>query len=98
MAHYEKGIVEIGIEDQGIGISSENLSKIKEGISFTTRGQNNESGTGLGMILVKEYLSKNSGSLEIISIEGKGTKFRIFLPAAKIKKQGGDFNLIPAKT
>lgn len=89
MAHYEKGIVEIGIEDQGIGISSENLSKINEGISFTTRGQNNESGTGLGMILVKEYLSKNSGSLEIISIEGKGTKFRIFLPAAKIKKQGG---------
>lgn len=88
MAHYEKEMVKICIEDQGIGISPENLSKISAGISFTTRGQNNESGTGLGMILVKEYISKNSGSLEIISMEGKGTKFCFFLPAAKIKKQG----------
>lgn len=88
MVHYEKEMVKICIEDQGIGISPENLSKIRAGISFTTRGQNNESGTGLGMILVKEYISKNSGSLEIISMEGKGTKFCFFLPAAKIKKQG----------
>lgn len=88
-AAYEKDLVKICVEDQGLGISPENLTKINSGISFTTRGQNNESGTGLGMILVKEYVSKNSGSLEIRSIEGKGTKFCIFLPAAKINKQGG---------
>jgi signal transduction histidine kinase len=87
-ASYSKDQVEICIEDQGMGISPENLSKINAGISFTTRGENNESGTGLGMILVKEYLSKNSGYLEITSIEGKGTKFCIFLPMAKINKQG----------
>ncbi|MDI1322933.1 MAG: histidine kinase N-terminal 7TM domain-containing protein [Algoriphagus sp.] len=87
-AAYDKALVKICIEDQGIGISSENLSKINAGISFTTRGQNNESGTGLGMILVKEYVSKNSGSMEITSSEGKGTKFCIFLPAAKINKRG----------
>lgn len=86
-AEHENDLVKICIEDQGIGISSENLSKINAGISFTTRGQNNESGTGLGMILVKEYISKNSGSLEITSIEGKGTKFCVFLSSAKIKKQ-----------
>lgn len=85
-AAYKKDLIKICVEDQGIGISSENLSKINEGISFTTRGQNNESGTGLGMILVKEYISKNNGSLEISSEEGLGTKFCIFLPSAKIKE------------
>ena len=86
-AAYDKDLVKICIEDQGIGISPDNLSKISTGISFTTRGQNNESGTGLGMILVKEFVSKNSGSLEITSIEGKGTKFCIFLQAAKTIKR-----------
>ncbi len=84
-AVQDNDLVKICIEDQGIGISSENLSKINAGVSFTTRGQNNESGTGLGMILVKEYIAKNSGSLEITSIEGKGTKFCVFLLSAKIK-------------
>lgn len=87
-ASLDKDLVKICIEDQGIGISPENLSKISAGISFTTRGENNESGTGLGMILVKEYLSKNLGHLEITSIEGKGSKFCIFIPAAKITKIG----------
>lgn len=35
MVHYEKEMVKIFIEDQGIGISPENLSKIRSGISFT---------------------------------------------------------------
>lgn len=35
MVHYEKEMVKIFIEDQGIGISPENLSKIRAGISFT---------------------------------------------------------------
>lgn len=87
-AFYDKDLVKISIEDQGIGISPENLTKINAGISFTTRGQNNESGTGLGLILIREYVSKNSGYLEITSVEGKGTKFCIFLPAAKINKLG----------
>jgi signal transduction histidine kinase len=84
-AAYEKNVVKISISDQGIGISPDNLSKINAGISFTTRGQNNESGTGLGMILVKEYISKNSGSLAISSVEGKGTDFRVFLPSSENK-------------
>lgn len=86
-AAYEKNVVKISISDQGIGISPDNLSKINAGISFTTRGQNNESGTGLGMILVKEYISKNSGSLEITSAEGKGTIFHILLPSSEKKIQ-----------
>tara|TARA_R110002020_G_scaffold118729_1_gene271229 strand:- start:1856 stop:3622 length:1767 start_codon:yes stop_codon:yes gene_type:complete len=78
----EKEFVKICIEDFGKGISNDNLSKIYEGISFTTTGQSNESGTGLGLVLVKEYVQKNNGHLEVHSEEGKGTKFCIRLPIA----------------
>ena len=72
--------IKICVKDSGAGISPENLEKIKEGTSFTTRGQNNESGTGLGLILVKDYVEKNSGKLTITSQLGKGSKFCLELP------------------
>jgi signal transduction histidine kinase len=84
--HDELGLVKICIEDYGKGISSENLAKINEGISFTTVGENNESGTGLGLILVKEYIQKNHGSVEVSSQQGKGTKFCIKLPKSQEDK------------
>ncbi|PZX61238.1 signal transduction histidine kinase [Algoriphagus ratkowskyi] len=74
--------VKICIQDNGIGISPENLLKIQNGISFTTTGQNKETGTGLGLILVKEYIMKNNGHLAVSSDGEKGTKFCIKLPIA----------------
>lgn len=74
---------QICVRDFGAGISPENLNKLREGISFTTRGQNNESGTGLGMLLVKEYLDKNGGRIQIESILGEGSQFCITLPVWK---------------
>ncbi|HAZ25588.1 MAG TPA: hypothetical protein DCY95_14125 [Algoriphagus sp.] len=49
-------------------------------MSFTTRGLNNESGTGLGLVLVREYVKKNNGKLEVDSILGEGTTFCLYLP------------------
>ncbi|WP_144603032.1 sensor histidine kinase [Algoriphagus algorifonticola] len=72
--------VKVCIKDSGVGISNENLKKIREGISFTTRGLNNESGTGLGLVLVREYVKKNNGKLEVDSILGEGTTFCLYLP------------------
>lgn len=80
----EESWVTICVEDQGIGISKENLEKLNSGVSFTTRGQNNESGTGLGLILVKEYIMKNKGQLKIQSEWGKGSKFCFSLPLAEL--------------
>ena len=82
-AHYEANQVKICVNDTGVGISEENLLKLNQGISFTTKGQNNESGTGLGLILVREYVQKNNGKLEIHSVLGKGTKFCIYLPKSE---------------
>ncbi|MEB2782788.1 ATP-binding protein [Algoriphagus sp. C2-6-M1] len=79
----ENGLVKICIEDYGKGVSTENLAKIYDGISFTTTGQSNESGTGIGLVLVKEYMHKNNGHIKVHSEEGKSTTFCIMLPQAK---------------
>jgi signal transduction histidine kinase len=78
-AELQGDFTKISIKDFGSGISEENLRKINDGISFTTKGQNNENGTGLGLILVREYIKKNSGKLQVESTVGKGSKFSIYL-------------------
>lgn len=79
--------VQVCIEDSGMGISDENLKKLNSGISFTTRGQQNESGTGLGLILVREYIGKIGGNLSVKSTLGKGSTFCISLPLATLETQ-----------
>jgi signal transduction histidine kinase len=76
----KEGFVKVCVEDYGKGISKANLEKINSGVSFTTRGENNETGTGLGLVLVNEYITKNFGRLEVTSIENQGSKFCIYIP------------------
>ncbi len=72
----------IEVSDTGIGMNNEKLSKLfVDGQHFTTKGTNNEKGSGLGLLLVKDFIAKNQGRLEVSSQEGKGTTFRIVLPA-----------------
>jgi signal transduction histidine kinase len=73
----------ISVKDNGIGISDENLKKIfRIEENFTTYGTNNEKGTGLGLILCKEFIEMNGGKLWVESEEGKGTTFFFSLPKA----------------
>jgi len=66
----------IGISDTGIGISEENLKKLfRIDVQFTTSGTDKEKGTGLGLILVKEFVEKNGGKITVESTENKGTTF-----------------------
>lgn len=66
------------ISDCGIGIKPENISKIfKIDTHFTTLGTNNEKGTGLGLILVKEMVERNNGTVSVQSEVNKGTKFTV---------------------
>lgn len=79
----EKGVV-IHVKDSGIGISPEIKEKLFsiEHIR-SSPGTENEMGTGLGLILCKEFLEKHNGSISIESTPGEGTTFSVFLPGKK---------------
>lgn len=79
---------EISVSDTGIGISSENIDKIfKIDESFSTLGTEREKGTGLGLILCKEFVEKNGGKLKIKSRPNKGSTFTFTLPLPDVNYQ-----------
>ncbi len=72
----------IDITDNGIGIPKANIKKlfVDEG-QVTTRGTNDEKGSGLGLLLVKEFVQRNHGQISVSSDEGKGTTFTLSFPS-----------------
>lgn len=73
----------ISVKDSGIGMTNDkikNLFNINENVS--TAGTENEKGTGLGLILVKELVQKNEGTIHVESEVGKGSKITISLPTS----------------
>ena len=72
----EKDFVKICVEDSGIGISNENLIRLFcTDTHYSTPGTENEKGTGLGLILCKEFVEKNGGKIWVESEIGKGSRF-----------------------
>lgn len=68
------------IKDNGIGIEKENLQKLfKIDQHYTALGLDNEKGSGLGLILCKEFVEKNGGSIHISSEVNKGTNIEFTL-------------------
>jgi signal transduction histidine kinase len=75
---------EICISDNGVGISEEVQKLIFEKtVGYTTRGTANEKGTGLGLILCKEFVERNGGQIRAESELGKGSKFYFTVPKYK---------------
>ena len=74
-------MAEVSVEDNGIGISKENQEKIfRIDAQYRTEGTANEKGTGLGLILCKEFVEKNNGTIRIESKENEGSKFIFTVP------------------
>lgn len=72
------------VNDTGIGIDSEALDKIfRIDSNHTTKGTESESGTGLGLLLCKELIEKNGGSIQVQSQLGVGTSIIFSLPKGK---------------
>lgn len=73
--------VEVTVQDTGMGISKDNISKLfKISETFTTLGTNAEKGTGLGLSLCKEFIEINTGNIWVESVPGEGSKFKFTLP------------------
>ena len=79
----EKGeFLEVIVSDEGIGISEENAEKIfRIDTKYKSPGTSGETGTGLGLILCKDFAEKNRGRIWCESQEGSGTKFYFTIPA-----------------
>ena len=70
----------ISVTDRGGGISPEDLEKIFDPF-FTTKGKRD--GTGLGLSLTKKLVEANGGRVEVESVKGRGSTFRLLLPLMK---------------
>ncbi len=85
-ANYQNEYLVLAVKDNGVGISEENLQKLfHKDNNFTTAGTNNELGTGLGLILCKEFAEANKGSIGCESKKGEGTTFFVKIPKEKTK-------------
>ncbi len=75
--------IEVDISDSGIGIKQEELDKLfRLDAINTTYGTAKEKGTGIGLILCKEFIDKNGGKIWAESEVGKGSHFKFVLPSA----------------
>lgn len=73
--------VEISIKDTGIGLSEEDRQKIfRIDVANKSIGKSKEKGTGLGLILCKEFTEKNGGTINVISKLNEGSEFVFTLP------------------
>jgi PAS domain S-box-containing protein len=80
-AFQNGGRVKVIVEDNGMGISNEDLDKLfKIDKHVSTKGTDEEEGTGLGLILCKEFVEKNDGKITVESELNIGTKFIVNLP------------------
>lgn len=72
---------QISVRDTGVGISADNLAKLfSDEEHVSTRGTEGEKGTGLGLMLCREFVEKNGGELMIESTVGKGSTFKFNVP------------------
>lgn len=77
--------IEITVSDNGVGISKENRESLFNiSTNITSPGTANEKGSGLGLILCKEFVEKLGGNIWVESEEGKGSDFIVSLPLNKL--------------
>lgn len=73
--------IEMNISDTGIGINEDDIDKLfRIDVNHTTTGTEGEKGTGLGLILAKEFVEKNGGEIFVESELNNGTTFRFTMP------------------
>jgi two-component system phosphate regulon sensor histidine kinase PhoR len=79
----QAGMVEIAVEDSGIGVPAHDLPRLTERFFRVDKARSRElGGTGLGLAIVKHIVQGHGGSLHIASAVGQGTTVTVYVPAA----------------
>ncbi|RYY20766.1 MAG: HAMP domain-containing histidine kinase, partial [Chitinophagaceae bacterium] len=79
-ASQHHGKTSIHVRDTGVGISEHSKRRLFHTDYFSTRGTNDESGTGIGLMLCRDFLIKNNGTIYVQSQPGEGSTFSFVLP------------------
>jgi len=77
----QPGFVVFAVRDYGTGMDAQQQVHIFESLSVSTAGTANEKGTGIGLLLCKEFLQENGGRIWVESEKGKGATFYFSLPS-----------------
>jgi len=81
-AYQKNSMMNIYINDNGVGMTSEMLDKLFLDENVTTRGTFNEKGTGLGLMVCKDFMKRNDGDISVESKVGIGSTFCVSLPTS----------------
>jgi len=74
------GFVKLSVKDTGVGITENEVKQIFSNEYFTTLGTEKEMGTGLGLMICRDFVKSNNGDFSIESKKGEGASFNITLP------------------
>jgi two-component system, sensor histidine kinase and response regulator len=81
-AQPKENMVGIFIEDSGVGMTNEMREKLfTENNASSVLGTNNEAGSGLGLLLVSDFVVQHGGTIDVESTVGGGTTFKFTIPA-----------------
>ena len=84
-ATLEDGQVKITVLDNGVGIDKETIDKLFNiDTIITTKGTAKENGSGLGLVICKEFVEKHGGKIWVESEKGKGSNFIFTIPQENI--------------
>lgn len=80
------GSGEIAVSDSGVGIAREHIPRLTERFYRVDGSRSRDTGgTGLGLSIVKHVVQRHGGELDVQSEPGKGSRFRLLLPAARVR-------------
>jgi two-component system sensor histidine kinase/response regulator len=86
LAEKDNSSVIVSVSDNGVGMDQETMAKLFDtSQNHSTNGTESEKGTGLGLLLCKEFVEKHGGKIWVESELGKGSAFKFTLPVNKNK-------------
>lgn len=79
-SYQNTGMIKVCIKDNGVGIPHDLQEKLFTDENISSRGTRNEKGTGLGLMICKDFMQRNGGDITVESAEGVGSTFCITVP------------------